>query len=214
MTKTEQVISVFSAEDVTKITGLSERQLAYWDRTGFFKPQYTSVGQGRSLVRIYSFRDLVSLRTLRVLKEEHRVSLQHLRTVLKTLSAYSDAPFAVLKLKVYNREVHVTEPGTDRTRGVISGQYVLLPLIDVIQDVRRAAANLSNRSSSDYGKTEQHRNVSHNARVVAGTRIPVRAVKRFIAAGYSPKQIIVEYPNLTAEDIEAIAAEDAVAQAA
>ena len=213
MTKSEQVISVFGVDDVTKITGLSERQLAYWDRTGFFKPQYASVGAGKSPVRIYFFRDLVSLRTLRVLKEEHRVSLQHLRTVLKDLSAYSDAPFAELKLKVYNREVHVTEPGTDRTRGVVSGQYVLLPLINVIQDVRRAAANLGVRSAEDYGKTEQRRNVSHNARVIAGTRIPVRAIRRFIAAGYSAKQIMFEYPSLTAEDIEAVAAEN-VAQVA
>jgi uncharacterized protein (DUF433 family) len=45
--------------------------------------------------------------------------------------------------------------------------------------------------------------VSHNAWVVAGTRIPVAAIRRFKDAGYSVDQIIQEYPDLTPQDVEA-----------
>ena len=65
-----------------------------WDATGFFHTQFAPIGEGRSTIRVYSFRDLVSLRTLRVLRGDHKVSLQHLRKVADKLSKYSDAPFA------------------------------------------------------------------------------------------------------------------------
>lgn len=38
---------------------------------------------------------------------------------------------------------------------------------------------------------------------IRGTRIPVRAIKSFANAGYSPADIIREYPGLTPEQIEA-----------
>lgn len=214
MWKSDNVIRTFSSEHATRIAGMSDRTLAYWDRTGFFKPQFATIGQGRSHVRVYSFRDLVSLRTLRVLRDRHKVSLQHLRSVLDKLSEYSDAPFAELTLRVQEREVHFDEPGTGRTRGVLSGQFVLLPIIDVINDVDAAADRLTKRAESDFGKTEQHRNVNHNVRVISGTRVPVRAIRRYLEAGYSPGQIVEEYPSITSADIEAVRAEIAAACAA
>jgi uncharacterized protein (DUF433 family) len=45
--------------------------------------------------------------------------------------------------------------------------------------------------------------VTHNTPVVAGTRIPTAAVRRFHEAGYSPSQIMREYPSLTPEDVKA-----------
>lgn len=214
MFNSDTVIRAFSAEHATRIAGMSERTLAYWDRTGFFKPQFATIGEGRVQVRVYSFRDLVSLRALRVLRDRHKVSLQHLRTVLDRLSAYSDAPFAELTLRVQSREVHFDEPDTGRTRGVISGQYVLLPIIDVINDVEAAAARMTRRAETDYGKTEQHRNITRNARVISGTRVPVRAIRRFLEAGHSTSTIMEEYPSITSADIEAVRSEIVTTRAA
>ena len=48
--------------------------------------------------------------------------------------------------------------------------------------------------------------VMHGLPVVAGSRIPVRALAGFRAAGYSPAGIMDEYPDLTAHEItEALA---------
>jgi uncharacterized protein (DUF433 family) len=38
---------------------------------------------------------------------------------------------------------------------------------------------------------------------IAGTRIPVRAVKGFAEAGYDTAGIIEQYPSLTPEDVAA-----------
>jgi DNA-binding transcriptional MerR regulator len=203
MFRSESIISAFDADHVVKISGLSKRQLAYWDQTGFFAPQYAI--KGDSHYRVYSFRDAVSLRTLSILRKAHKISLQQLRDIARRLAEYSDAPFAELKLRVLNKEVHFDEPSTGRTRGVVSGQYVLLPIVDVMHDVERSIAKLKARSESEYGKTEQRRNVSHNAQVFAGTRVPVRAIKHFLEDGFSVDQILAEYPTLTRADIEAVA---------
>jgi uncharacterized protein (DUF433 family) len=39
--------------------------------------------------------------------------------------------------------------------------------------------------------------------VIAGTRIPVRAIKSFDKAGFTPTEIRDEYPGLTLADIDA-----------
>jgi DNA-binding transcriptional MerR regulator len=58
----------FTTSDVVKYTGLSRRQLAYWDKTGAFKPSQRE-SQGRGSPRVYSYLDLVQLRVLKKLLE-------------------------------------------------------------------------------------------------------------------------------------------------
>jgi uncharacterized protein (DUF433 family) len=72
-----------------------------------------------------------------------------------------------------------------------------------MNDVRQDADRLRKRSLSQVGKIERNRHVAHNAWVVAGTRIPTKAIVRFSRAGYSVNGIIREYPPLQAGDIEA-----------
>ncbi|HWL46575.1 MAG TPA: DUF433 domain-containing protein, partial [Sphingomonadaceae bacterium] len=69
--------------------------------------------------------------------------------------------------------------------------------------MRTEAEKLKKRDSDSIGKIERHRFRMRNAWVVGGTRIPVSAVMSFTEAGYSVKQIIEEYPDLTARDIRA-----------
>jgi uncharacterized protein (DUF433 family) len=52
----------FTAENVCKLTGLSARQLAYWDATDFFSPELLDEHRRRAFGRLYSFRDVVGLR--------------------------------------------------------------------------------------------------------------------------------------------------------
>jgi uncharacterized protein (DUF433 family) len=203
MTEVTEIVSAFTADQVVRLTGLSVEQLAYWDRTGFFKPQYALDERKSPYSRIYSFKDVVGLRTLSVLKKQYRVSLPHLRQVAKKLSTYSKAPWAEITLRVLKRKVQFDEPETGKTRGVVDGQYALLPLVSVMDDVRREAELLKQRDPSKIGRIEKHRYVSHNSPVIAGTRIPVATILRFVEAGYSHSEIIKEYPSLTDADIDA-----------
>jgi len=45
--------------------------------------------------------------------------------------------------------------------------------------------------------------VMHGKPVIAGTRIPVYAVLNLLAGGFSPEQVVKEYPDLALEDVQA-----------
>jgi uncharacterized protein (DUF433 family) len=203
MTEITKIISAFSADQVARLTGLTMRQLSYWDSLEFFKPQYASDDRRSPYSRIYSFKDVVGLRTLSVLKNEYKCSLPHLRDVAKELAAYSKAPWADLTLYVWNRTVYFNEPETGLRRGVVDRQYHLLPIRSVMEDMQNAADRLRKREAAQIGKIEKHRYVSHRAPVISGTRIRVATILRFVEAGYSNEQILAEYPSLTEADIEA-----------
>jgi uncharacterized protein (DUF433 family) len=194
----------FAPEHVVRLAGLTMGQLAYWDKTGFFHPQYADENRKAPYSRVYSFKDVVALRTLSLLKGKHGVSLPHLREVAEKLSTHGKLPWADIKLKIWNRKVQFDDPETGLTVGVLDGQYVLLPILDVIAEVEREAKALKRRDPSTVGKLEKHRYVAHNAPVVAGTRIPVAAIMRFLEDGFSREAIIKEYPGLKAADIDAV----------
>jgi uncharacterized protein (DUF433 family) len=203
MSEITDVISAFSADQVVKLTGLTIRQLAYWDSLKFFQPQYASDDRRSPYSRIYSFKDVVGLRTLSVLKNKYGCSLPHLREVAKKLSEYSNAPWADLTLYVLKRKVQFNEPDTNLIRGVADGQYVLLPISSVAEDVRKEAELLRRRTPEQIGKVEKRKYISHRADVISGTRIRVSTILHFVEAGYSNAAILKEYPSLTEADIEA-----------
>lgn len=200
----DNVIRAFSAGHVVRLTGLTKRQLTYWDKTGFFAPQYAFENRRSPYSRIYSFRDVVGLRIVSVLRNKFDVPLQHLRKVAKVLSGKDYAFWGREILYVVNGEVAFHEPETGRVRGVVSEQFVEeLPLEKVIGDVAEEAARLKQRSPEQIGKVERHLHVAHYAWVLAGTRIRTGAIKRFKDEGYSVKAILREYPSLTKADVVA-----------
>lgn len=200
----EQVVSAFSADQVVQLTDLSKSQLSYWDTTGFFPPSHACGDRRTPYARIYSFHDVVGLRTLSLLRNRHKVPLSHLREVARVLSKYSETPWSSVRLKVWNRKVQFDEPETGKTRGVVDGQYTLLPILDVMEDMRREADKLRLRDPSRVGQIERRRFVAGNAPVIGGTRVPASTILHFIEDGFSPQDIVREYPSLTVEDVEAV----------
>jgi len=197
------IIRAFSAEHVGRLAGLSQRQLSYWDKTGFFSPQYAFENRRSPYSRIYSFRDVVGLRTISILRKQYHIPLQNLRRAAEELSRHKDSPWSDLQLYVFNGEVHFREPETGRVRGARSGQLVNIPLRTIIEDVAGKSNQLLERSADQFGRVARHRYVAHNAWVIAGTRIPINAIVSFSKAGHSPEQIISEYPALTVADVTA-----------
>jgi uncharacterized protein (DUF433 family) len=205
----EIVVRAFSEEHVERLTGVSRRQLRYWDRTGFFEPALGNEDRRVAYSRIYAFRDIAALRVLNVLRNQYSVSLQHLRKVADELAHLSDAKWTAITLFVLNRRVIFVEEGTERYREIVSKQYVMgIPLAAIIADTKRDIERLQVRDDSKIGKIERARNVSHNAPVVAGTRIPVATIKRLAEDGFSVQQIMQEYPTLADADIRAAIAHE------
>jgi uncharacterized protein (DUF433 family) len=209
------VLQAFTEEHVIRLTGLSRSQLRAWDRIGFFKPGYAYEDRHQPYSRIYSFQDVVGLRTIAVLRQRYHVSLQQLRKVATELTARGYGHWAEIKLYVVKGQVHFRRPGSQDVEGVWDGQLAMVPVIDVIQDVEDRVRDLRERKSSQRGHIEQHKFVVRNAPVIAGTRIPTAAIRRFREAGYSVDEILRQYPSLTREDVDAaIAHEEGLARSA
>lgn len=73
----------FNSKTVRKITGLTQRQIEYWDKTHFIKPSI-SEASGYGSIRLYSFTDLVQLRVAKTLKDKG-ISLQKIKKAINYL---------------------------------------------------------------------------------------------------------------------------------
>jgi uncharacterized protein (DUF433 family) len=198
-------LAAFTAEHVCRLTGLSARQLRYWDKTEFFSPTLLDDHSRRAFGRIYSFRDLVGLRTIAILRNHHRLPLQELRRVGAWLKHQHEAPWSSLRFALTGKKVVFIDPAVDvAVEPIGAGQEVLdVTLEPIADDMRQAADRLKERRPEQIGQVSRNRYVVHNAWVVSGTRIPTSAIWNFHEAGYSSKQIIAEYPRLTLKDIRA-----------
>jgi uncharacterized protein (DUF433 family) len=205
----EASLAAFSEEQTSRLTGISQAQLRYWDREDFYRPSHVEDNRRVAFSRVYSFLDIVSLRVLNVLRNQFGVSLQHLRDVSEKLAHLSEDRWLGTRLWVVKKRVVWQEPGTELPQEILSGQYIVPVILDeVIADTQNNVAKLNERDASLHGRIERSRYVNHNAPVIAGTRIPVLAIQRFAAAGFTTEQIIEEYPDLTAKDVAAALAYD------
>jgi uncharacterized protein (DUF433 family) len=197
-----QVVSAFTEDQASRLSGISVHQLRYWDRTKLFCPQFAETNRKAAYSRIYSFQDIAALRVLNVLTKQYTVSIQHLREVATKLYTMDNGAWARTTLYVLKGRVNFDDPQDGRQREVVSGQYSIgIPLEKVVSDTRRDIKNLSERGSGQIGKIQRSRNISHNVPVISGTRIPVRAIKTFHEDGYTVDQIIAEYPGLNSADV-------------
>ena|SRR5271166_1626662 len=210
------VVRAFSAVHVCRLTGLSQRQLSYWDGTRFFSPYYASEKRRSPFSRVYSFDDLVGLRVIAILRKDHSIPLQTLRRTAEELSKYHARPWSGLVLYVAGNKVYFKEPQGDAIRKAGNPQMVFPIALDrVAEDLSAKANELRKRRRDQIGRVERHRNIVHNAWVIAGTRIPTKTVWRYHQAGYDAKRIIRDYPLLTAADVnKAISHERALARQA
>lgn len=199
------VIAAFSEEHVERLTGVTKGQLKYWHRTNFFSPTFAGEEWDPDIGRVYSFADVVALRVLNILRNKHGVPLPHLRDVSVKLAGLSHDKWTHTTLYVVKNRVVWNNPASNRPEEITSGQRVVetLDLGAVVTDTQRDVLGLSKRNKKQVGQIEKSRQINHNDAVIAGTRIRVRAIKRFSEAGYTAKQILAEYPDLTEKDVQA-----------
>jgi DNA-binding transcriptional MerR regulator len=83
---------------VCRITGLTKRQVDYWDRTHFIKPS-VSEAAGYGSTRLYSLRDVVQLAVAKKLKDKG-ISLTKMRKILAYLFLPASGPAEVRRLRL------------------------------------------------------------------------------------------------------------------
>jgi uncharacterized protein (DUF433 family) len=193
---------IFTGEQVSRLTGLPVRVLRDWERTGLFARHFGSDNGRRPSRRLYSFRDLIELRALAELRQ--RLPRKELGKLAAWLREHGDTPLAELSVYLSDGKVEFTEPGSEPPPGAV--RFELEPLA---AELRRAVARLGERTPEEFGKIVRRRGVMGGDPVLAGTRIPTKAVWSFHEAGYDTPGILEQYPHLTEDDVRAAIAYEA-----
>lgn len=79
----------FTSHQASRLTGCTSRQLRYWDQIGLVRPSVQRTGGRSGVPRLYSFRDLVSLRVVKSLLDGG-MSLQRVRRAFEYLRRNAD----------------------------------------------------------------------------------------------------------------------------
>lgn len=189
-------------DTAARIARLSLRKVDYWAQTGLVEPAVDTRGSaGR--VRLYGFLDLLALVVAAELTARG-VSVQHIRQVVGHLKSrgydrpLSELTFATVGSRVYFQHDDGTWEGELRP-----DQLVLREVLD-LEPLRRRIAEGARRDESLAGKVERRRGALGSKPLLAGTRVPVETVQRYLAAGRSIEDVLEAFPVLTATDVETV----------
>ncbi len=133
----------FSTAEVAKLTGLTARQLDWWDRRGFLRPSVTAAS-GYGSKRRYSFTDVVKLRLAARLRAAG-FGLPQVRRVVETLKRLDPAAdgLSTARLRVADRRVVWARTDSELVDLLHGGQLMLVfPVGEAVADVARAAEDL------------------------------------------------------------------------
>jgi DNA-binding transcriptional MerR regulator len=117
----------YRVPEVTRIVGITYRQLDYWARTGMVKPSIQDA-HGSGSQRLYSFQDLATLKIIKKLLDTG-VSLQQVRKAIDTLRDLKEPPIGTTLVSDGSRIYWVDSPGevVDLIKG---GQGVFALAVD------------------------------------------------------------------------------------
>ncbi|WP_209425305.1 DUF433 domain-containing protein [Pararhodobacter sp. SW119] len=201
----DEIIGAFGEADAARLTGLTMGQLRAWHRSGLLRASYAAESRSLPYSRVYSFRDIVSLRVLASLRLEHGVSVQHLRKVSERLAHLGEKRWTATTLYVLGKRVVFDDPKTLARQEVVSGQRVFdIPLKVAIRSTRDAIRDLNARQPQTIGHVVSERFVMNNRPVFEGTRIPVAAVAAYLDRDIPVASILREFPELREGDVEEV----------
>jgi len=130
----------FNAQAVMRLTDLTHRQLVHWDSKGLLKPSIRPAA-GSGSRRVYSFEDVVSLRSLAQMRRAG-LSLQALRRVVERLRQRHKKPLASLQLTVQGKRIFI-RTDTPKTVEEITASGQLTMVLPVGEIVRQLNAQVT-----------------------------------------------------------------------
>jgi uncharacterized protein (DUF433 family) len=210
MAASQDATRVFTSDQVQRLTGITRRKLDYWLKAGVVTAEIDAA-KGRGRVRLYSFQNLIEIRTALFLRD--LVSLQllrklvgKLRVALKLESPLAEVSLGVIRTGRARTPYRVVVKGPDgQWEHWESGQLFMEFAIPVQEFASQlaSAAERDRRARRQPGKIERRRGVLGSAPVLAGTRIPTRAIWSYHQAGFGVERILEDYPGLTEADVHA-----------
>ncbi|NTW58521.1 MAG: MerR family transcriptional regulator [Nitrospirae bacterium] len=136
----------FNTRTVASLTGLTQRQIDYWDRTHFVKPSLKEAA-GYGSGRLYSFVDLVQLKVAKTLKDKG-VSLQKIRKSINYLKKHFpdvQKPLAEMRFLTDGDTIFVLTKNNQAILDTLAkGQMVFaLALGEIIEQLKGEVKNIS-----------------------------------------------------------------------
>ena len=123
----------FNAKQARSLTGITQKQVVYWDKRGIVKPSIASAW-GRGSRRLYSYMDLLALMTVKSLRDEG-VSLQRVRKCVLYLRRHMpdiSQPLNICRLITDGETVYLVEDKKTLIDTVARpGQRAFLQLVDI-----------------------------------------------------------------------------------
>lgn len=138
----------FTTKEVIKLVGINGRTLDFWDHSGFIGPSLMQA-KGTGSRRLYSFRDILSLRVSKEFRDRG-ISLQTLRKVVEHLQRHEglETPLASMLLvtdgtDVYERHADelvslLKEPGQRHFLFVLDLPRIVEELKEEVEKLRAA----------------------------------------------------------------------------
>jgi DNA-binding transcriptional MerR regulator len=137
--------------DVQKIVGISYRQLDYWARTGLVRPSVRDAG-GSGTQRLYSFEDLVVLRTIKKLLDAG-VSLQRIRRAIGFLRDHLNREPQGVTIMSDGSGIYACESPTEVMDLLQRGQGVFGIALDKVWTDVEGSLKRSGRAAARAGGT-------------------------------------------------------------
>lgn len=203
----ETLLGVPAAKAAT-VAGVTRRQLDYWANTDLVRPGVERRLSQRNQVRLYGFGDLIELKVVREMLRRGR-SLQSVRRLLQLLRSEGfENPLRELQFATVGDQVYYQYPDGTWAGNQRPGQRVMQETLDLVRFGSEIEASLR-RPESAVGKIERQRKRLGSKPVLAGTRIPVATVQRYLDSGYGVNEILAAFPDLTPDDVAAVRAQTA-----
>ena len=194
-------IVVLPDDRAARLAGVSMRRLNYWLSAGLIRPSVSRQLGPRRTVRLFGFTDLLQLLIVAELRD--RLSLQHIRRVVEHLRTRGyEEPLRQLVFATVGKELYFQHPDGTWEGGLVPDQVVFHQVLD-LEPLRRRIDRARRRSPDVVGLVERARGRLGSKEVFAGTRIPVAAVRAYLERGFSDSDVLKEYPDLTAADLDA-----------
>src|SRR6185312_4922994 len=100
----DDIIACFTTHEASRIVGLPLRTLQGWIRHGVLTPAYDDPTRWMGYRYAFSFQDLVTLRTLRQLRDK-KIPLRNIRLAAPFLQRNYGRAWSSLRLGLVGREI-------------------------------------------------------------------------------------------------------------
>jgi uncharacterized protein (DUF433 family) len=193
----------YTKAQAARLAHASERQISYWANTGIIVPSILHDRTTRPHVYLYSFEDVVGLRTLSILRNHYHLSLQPLRKAGEEIRKLAGKPGSELRFWIRGKELFCSDPDSGLVVSAAGTKQstAKIELEEIASQVNQAVQRLIKRNPADVGSVERNRTIQHNQPVFKGTRVPVYSVTNLLEAGYSTQAILEAFPSLFEGDV-------------